>query len=125
MQDCLQGLSGWHLQTGLPVQQHVFPTSEVPAAHAGWGLDTPSASTAIRIWTKVFKRTTTFEQLQYHECISSPAVSDYIPQLPIGQPVALGAALPLTMEPHVAMEIPKGLETVVPVWSQWACFIGQ
>lgn len=64
---------------------------------------------------KVFKRTTTFEQLQHHEPISSVVISDYIPQLPIGQLFALGAAVLLTMEPHVAMEVPKGLETVVPV----------
>lgn len=35
VQDCLQRLSGWHLQTVLPVQQQVFPASDVPAAHAG------------------------------------------------------------------------------------------
>jgi hypothetical protein len=109
--DCLQGLSGWHLQMGLPVQQHIFPTSDVPAAHAGWGLPIPSASTAIRIWTKVLKCTATLKQLQYHEGISSP----YIPQPPMGQLVAASTALPLTIEPHVAMVAPKGLETVVPV----------
>ena len=53
-----------------------------------------------------------------------PRVYFYIPQ-PMEQSVAAGAVLLLTMEPHVAMEFPKGLETVVPVWSQWACFIGQ
>jgi hypothetical protein len=47
--DPLQGLSGWHLQIGLPVQQQVFPASDVPVAHAGWGLTIPSANTAIRI----------------------------------------------------------------------------
>jgi hypothetical protein len=124
VQDCLHGLSGWYLQTGAPVQQQVLPGSDVPAAHAGSGLNTPSASTAIRTWTKVFKCTTTIEQLQYHEFISSLVTADYIPQ-PMGQLVAVDAALPLTMEPHVAMEEPKGLETVEPVWSQWACFIGQ
>jgi hypothetical protein len=122
--DCLQGLSGWHLQIGLPVQQQVLPPADVPAAHAGWGLPIPSASTAIRIWTKVLMRTSTLEQLQYHERISSPVMADYIPQ-PIGQLVVVGVALPLTIEPQVAMDAPKGFETVVPVWSQRAFSIGQ
>jgi hypothetical protein len=73
------------------------------------------------------------EGLQVHNPITAITVpriyfesrgADYIPQ-PMGQLVAVDAALPLTMEPHVAMELPKGLETVEPVWSQWACFIGQ
>src|ERR1700734_872872 len=75
--DCLQGLSGWHLQIGLPVQQHVLPASTVPAAQAGWGLTTPSASTAIRTWTKVLKCTATLKQLQYHEFISSLGMANY------------------------------------------------
>ncbi len=41
VQDCLQDLSVWHLQAGLPVQQHVFPASDVPAAHAGLGAGYP------------------------------------------------------------------------------------
>lgn len=124
MQDCLQGWSGWHLQTGLSEQQHVFPTSDVPAAHAGWGLDIPNASRAISSWTKVFKCTIALQQLQYHESISNPVRADHIPQ-PMGQLAAVDVALPLTVEPQVAMEVPKGLETVELVWSQWACFIGQ
>lgn len=74
VQDCLQGLSGWHLQTGLPVQQQVFPAIDVPAAHAGRGLLIPNANMAIRSWTRVLKRTATLKQLQYHECISSPVM---------------------------------------------------
>lgn len=46
--DRLQGLSGWHLQIGLPVQQQTFPASDVPVAHTGWGSQIPSASMAIR-----------------------------------------------------------------------------
>ena len=105
------------------MQQQVFPASGVPAAHAGWGLDTPSASTAIRIWTKVFKHTSTLQHYLPREYFKSRD-ADYIPQ-PMGHVVAAGAALPLMMEPQVAMEVPKGLETVVPVWSQWAFSIGQ
>ncbi len=41
-------------------------------------------------------------------------MADYIPQ-PMGQLVAVDADLPLTMEPQVAIEVPKELETVVPV----------
>ena len=55
--DCLVGVPGWHLQTGPPEQQQFFSTSDVPAAQTGWGLDIPSASTAIRIWENVLKRT--------------------------------------------------------------------
>jgi hypothetical protein len=67
-------LAAWHLQTGLLAQQHVFPASGVgvPAAQAGVGVPIPSASTAIRTWTKVLKRATTFKQLQHREFISSP-----------------------------------------------------
>jgi hypothetical protein len=61
--DWLQGMPGSHFEIGLPVQQQVFSACDVPAAQAGWGLDIPSASTAIRMATKVFKRTTTCEQL--------------------------------------------------------------
>jgi hypothetical protein len=59
--DGLQGLSGWQLQAGDSAQQDDFPASGVPVAHRGWASENPSARTAIRIWRKVFKRSTTLD----------------------------------------------------------------
>jgi len=45
------------------MQQQGFSIAGIPVAHAGWGLDIPNASTAIRIRTKVLKRTAMLKQL--------------------------------------------------------------
>jgi hypothetical protein len=73
-QDCLQGVPGWHLQSGLPAQQQVIPASDVPAAHAGSGQYIPSTNTAIRRWTKVFQDTTIFRRLQENPFNSSRGI---------------------------------------------------
>jgi hypothetical protein len=76
VQDCLQGLSGLHLEIGLSIQQQVIPASVVPATHADCGAPIPDANTAIRICMKVFKRIATGEPLQHREVISSLESAD-------------------------------------------------
>jgi hypothetical protein len=47
--DGWHGISEWHGQTGVAVQQQDFAASDVPAAHTGCGLPIPSTNTAMRI----------------------------------------------------------------------------
>jgi len=58
------------------VQQQVFPTSAVPAAHTGCGALIPNANTAIRICKKPLKRTITLPPLQQNPSKSSLCLCD-------------------------------------------------
>jgi hypothetical protein len=71
VQDGLQGLSGWQLDIGHSEQQHDVAASGTPAAHAGCGVKTPKAKTAIRTATKFLKLPATLEPLQDRVAISS------------------------------------------------------
>ena len=57
-----------------PVQQHIFPTSDDPVAQTDCGAIIPSASTAIRMPTKILNLIATFQQIQHQPAISSSGI---------------------------------------------------